>query len=72
MENIEVHVEDEELGIYTYTLESPAGIKVTVTNYGAAVYRILAPDRNGRLEEIALSCDTMEDFRKNTAFSVRP
>lgn len=54
--------------IYTFTWEEQAGVSLTVTNYGAAIYRLRMADNRGVTEDIALTCDTMEGFRRNTAF----
>lgn len=58
----------EEKEINTYTLENQSGIKVVLTNYGAAIYRIIMPDRYGNMEDIALTGPDLNGFQKNTAF----
>ena len=48
-------VTSEDAGVYqTYTLDGGAGVRVTVTNYGARILRIDCPDRDGRVVNVAL------------------
>lgn len=43
-----------------YTLSNKHGVTIKVTNYGAKVQQILAPDRNGVLADIALGFDSID------------
>lgn len=54
--------------IYTFTWKKSSGVSLTVTNYGAAIYRLRMEDLQGKSDDIALTCDTMEKFMKNTGF----
>jgi len=42
-----------------YTLANGTGFTVQITNYGARVVSILAPDRNGRLADVAVGCESI-------------
>ena len=61
-------VTSEEAGVYqTYTLDGGAGVRVTVTNYGARILKIECPDRDGRVVNVALGhgpelTDWMDDI----------
>jgi aldose 1-epimerase len=46
-----------------YTLKNSKGMEVKITNYGAIVMSILAPDRQGKLDDVVLGFDTPEEYR---------
>jgi aldose 1-epimerase len=48
--------------IKLYTFTNKSGMQVKVTNYGAIVTAILVPDRNGKLGDITLGYDRVEDY----------
>ncbi len=45
-----------------YTLSNTNGIKMTVTNYGGKIVSLWAPDKNGKLEDIVLGYDSLEQY----------
>ena len=45
-----------------FTLINNHGIQISLINLGAAVQSLLAPDRNGRLDDIVLGYDTLEGY----------
>jgi aldose 1-epimerase len=47
--------------VYRYVLDNGT-LQVELSNYGGMVYKILAPDRNGKQENVALTLDRVEDF----------
>ncbi|MFZ9188203.1 MAG: hypothetical protein ACO21G_06365, partial [Algoriphagus sp.] len=47
--------------VYRYVLDNGT-VQIELSNYGGLVYKILAPDRNGKLENVALTLDSVEDF----------
>ncbi|MFM7628333.1 MAG: aldose epimerase family protein [Algoriphagus sp.] len=47
--------------VYRYVLDNGT-LQVELSNYGGMVYKILAPDRNGKKENVALTLDSVEDF----------
>lgn len=47
--------------VYHYVLDNGT-MQVELSNYGGLVYKILAPDRNGKLENVALTLDSVEEF----------
>jgi aldose 1-epimerase len=61
MANGQVTIDDFD-GIKLYTLRNRAGMTVKVTNYGAIVTSILVPDRDGKLSDVALGYDRVEDY----------
>ena len=45
-----------------FTLENRNGLKISVTDLGAAVQSIITPDRNGDFADIVLGYDTPEEY----------
>lgn len=54
-------VEDFD-SIKLYTLKNNSGMTVKVTNYGAIITSITVPDRNGKMDDIALGYNRVEDY----------
>lgn len=48
--------------IHLATLKNSHGMVVKITNYGATVTSILVPDRNGKLADVALGYNRVEDY----------
>ena len=47
-----------------FTLENKNGMIVTLTNYGAKIVSIYAPDRNGNFADVMLGFKSIEDYQK--------
>ncbi len=45
-----------------FTLENDRGMKVTMVETGAAIQSVLVPDREGRLGDVVLGCDTESGY----------
>ena len=45
-----------------YTLENENGMKVEITNYGGIIVRLYVPDRDGKLDDIVLGYDNLEQY----------
>lgn len=45
-----------------YSLVNQNGASVEITNYGGVVTRLLAPDRNGKLEDVVLGFNSLKDY----------
>ncbi len=58
----QTEVDGKKVGLYTITNKS--GMSVSITNYGGRVEQILAPDRNGKLGDVALGYDSIEKILK--------
>jgi len=54
-------VEDFD-SIKLYTLKNDNGMVVKVTNYGAIITSLMVPDRNGKLADVALGYNRVEDY----------
>ncbi|MBX3007220.1 MAG: galactose mutarotase [Melioribacteraceae bacterium] len=49
---------------FLYTLKNKNGIIAEITNYGAAVVSLTAPDKNGELKDIVLGYDEAASYEK--------
>jgi aldose 1-epimerase len=54
-------VEDFD-SIKLYTLKNKNGMTVKITNYGAIITSIIVPDRDGKMADVALGYDRVEDY----------
>lgn len=45
-----------------YTLTNKHGMTVRITNYGGRIVEMLVPDRNGKLQDVVLGFDRLEDY----------
>jgi aldose 1-epimerase len=59
--NSHAQVEDFD-SIKLYTLKNESGMTVKVTNYGAIITSIIVPNRDGKLADVALGYDRVEDY----------
>lgn len=66
--NQELFGKIEEQEVWLYTLENSHGMKAVVSNLGALIIRIFAPDRDGNVEDVALGYDSMEEYLVNGDF----
>jgi aldose 1-epimerase len=53
---------------FLYRLRNGAGVEVSITNYGATIVSILAPDRRGVLADVTLGFDNFEGYAHNRKF----
>lgn len=57
----EIAVEDFDT-IQLYTLKNASGMTIKVTNYGAIITSIMVPDRDGKMADVALGYNRVEDY----------
>lgn len=57
-----------EREVFLYTLENSKGVKAVVSDFGALIVRICAPDQKGDLEDVCLGYDTLEEYFGNRCF----
>lgn len=55
-------------GIFYYTLENANSMSVTVTNYGASITSILAPDKCKSIDEVMLTYDDVSGFMNGNSY----
>ena len=51
-----------------YTLVNDRGIKATITNYGGIVVSLYTPNREGKLEDVVLGFDTLQEYVDHNPF----
>ncbi|MBP9996486.1 MAG: galactose mutarotase [Lachnospiraceae bacterium] len=51
-----------------YILENKNGVVVEVLDYGAILHAVYVPDKNGKKEDVTLSCPTVEAYKEDTCF----
>ena len=54
--------------IYKYWLENSNGIKAGIINYGAILVNLFVPDASGRVEDVVLGYDNLEQYFDNGCF----
>lgn len=54
--------------VFLYTLENSKGVKAVVSDFGALIVRICAPDQKGDLEDVCLGYDTLKEYFGNGCF----
>ena len=45
-----------------YTIKNASGMEVSITNYGGRIVSLLVPDRDGKLRDVVLGFDNLEDY----------
>lgn len=48
--------------VFSFTMINDHGVETTAINYGCVITKVLAPDKNGRLENIVLGYDTLDEY----------
>ncbi len=51
-----------------YTLRNAHGMEARITNYGGLVVSLLAPDRAGKFDDVALGYDTLQEYLKDSPY----
>lgn len=49
-------------------MSNASGMTVTVASLGGIITSLVAPDREGRLDDVVLGYDTLEEYRRDTAY----
>ena len=60
-------IDGEEVRTYTLTHDEPGGIEVTVTEIGATITSVRAPDADGNMGEVTLGFDAATPYRDGTS-----
>ncbi len=58
--------EGQEISLYTITNQN--GMKAELTNLGAILVRLFVPDKEGKVADVVLGFDKVEDYYKNPSF----
>ena len=64
----ELQIELDGKPVSLYTLFNKKGMSVDITNYGAKVTGIIAPDKNGIFDDVVLSFDTLEEVTEKEIY----
>lgn len=62
---------DKELNgkkIALYTLKNNSGMSVDITNYGAKVVTVNVPDKNGKIVDVVLGFETIDEYLEKEPF----
>ena len=51
-----------------YTLKNSNGLEANITNYGGIVVSLTVPDKSGKLGDVVLGYDTLNDYIGNTPY----
>lgn len=51
--------------VYLYTLTNENGVSASFTDLGAVWVSMMVPDRNGKMDDVVLGYDTLENYIKN-------
>ena len=54
--------------VHLYTISNKKGMQVAVANVGAAIVRVIVPDKEGNMADVALGFDRAEDYLGNPSF----
>ncbi len=54
--------------VFLYTLKNKNGMEAKITNFGANLVSLLVPDKNGKLDDVVLGYDNLEDYYRNGSF----
>ncbi len=50
-----------------YTLSNKNGLEAKITNYGGIVVSLLTPDKNGKMEDVVLGYETLDEYLKDNS-----
>jgi len=59
---------DDGQQVDLYTLKNQHGMEAAITNYGGTVVTLKVPDRNGKLDDVVLGYDKLEDYAAGKAY----
>lgn len=54
--------------ITLYTLKNEQGFQLSCIDYGCIITELIAPDRHGKMENVVLGFDTLEEYENNPHF----
>lgn len=58
----------EGVEVYLYTIGNSGGMKAEIINYGGIIVSLHVPGKDGKLEDVVLGCDNMEDYDNSPYF----
>lgn len=64
----ELQTELDGKPVSLYTLFNKKGMSADITNYGAKILRLYAPDKNGKFDDVVLAFDTLEEVMEKEIY----
>lgn len=58
--NFQTEVNGDSINLYVLT--NANGVEVTVTNYGGRIVSVMVPDKDGKLQDVVLGFDNINDY----------
>ena len=58
--DFKTEIDGKETGLYTLT--NAAGMEVCITNFGGRIVSVMVPDRNGKMQDVVLGFDNINDY----------
>ena len=54
--------------VLMFELHNKSGMRVSVMNFGATVVKILVPDKNGNIQDVALGYDYFDNYLNDSVY----
>jgi aldose 1-epimerase len=54
--------------VHQYTLINKSGAVAKIIDYGATITALSVPDRNGKMDDVVLGCDSLQGYLDGTAY----
>ena len=54
--------------VYAFTLSNANGVQAKIINFGAILVSLLVPDKDGKVEDVVLGYDSLEEYYGNGSF----
>ena len=58
----------EGVAVDRYTLTSASGVTIAVLSYGGVIQSVVAPDRSGKLADVALGYDSLDGYLRDKSY----
>lgn len=54
--------------VHLFTIKNDSGMEVSCIDYGCIITKVLIPDRDGKLENVVLGFDSVEDYQRYSPY----
>jgi aldose 1-epimerase len=54
--------------VMQYTLTNSTGASIDILDYGGIITRVMVPDKNGKLGDVVLGCDSIGSYEKDSPY----
>jgi aldose 1-epimerase len=54
--------------VSAYTITNANGLSLTASDYGATITKLIVPDRDGKLGDVVLGFETLEEYQKGSPY----